>query len=227
MSSAKKIMLTVFLCLTLALTVVCNVMLWDQVDASSKQHTAIVEINDMLQQQIEQSIDNRQKTTGTKMLKMDPFITLVSDFLENGGEDGKVSAFIAMDGDHFGTLKETYGDEFTNEIVLTLAACLKENFPDAENDILCNVGDQSDEIYVFLMNRSSSEEIEAEIADFLNDFRSYTYDYNGQPIKATCSAGIAIFPKDGQDFATLYKAADEAMYEAKEGGRDRYVIYGS
>ena len=40
---------------------------------------------------------------------------------------------------------------------------------------------------------------------------------------STFSAGIAEFPTHGNDFETLYRAADEALYQAKESGKSRIV----
>jgi DNA-binding response OmpR family regulator len=40
------------------------------------------------------------------------------------------------------------------------------------------------------------------------------------------SAGLAQFPADGADLDTLYRAADSALYRAKEGGRDRVAAAG-
>jgi diguanylate cyclase (GGDEF)-like protein len=43
----------------------------------------------------------------------------------------------------------------------------------------------------------------------------------GQPFHVTVSAGVAEFPTDGADLEDLYRSADEALYRAKEGGRNR------
>ena len=40
-----------------------------------------------------------------------------------------------------------------------------------------------------------------------------------------CSIGIAHYPKDGQDLATLLKAADTSLYAAKERGKNQYIFY--
>jgi len=41
----------------------------------------------------------------------------------------------------------------------------------------------------------------------------------------TASAGVAVFPDDSQDFASLYRHADTAMYQAKKLGRNRYRFF--
>lgn len=41
----------------------------------------------------------------------------------------------------------------------------------------------------------------------------------------TTSIGIALYPDDGTDEATLLKNADIAMYQAKQTGRNRYKIF--
>ena len=46
-----------------------------------------------------------------------------------------------------------------------------------------------------------------------------------QTIRPRCSIGIAHYPDDGDNSKSLLKAADSAMYAAKEGGKHRYVFY--
>ena len=42
----------------------------------------------------------------------------------------------------------------------------------------------------------------------------------------SASIGIAVAPRDGSDFETLYKRADEALYRTKERGRNGLTLYG-
>ncbi len=47
----------------------------------------------------------------------------------------------------------------------------------------------------------------------------------GREVGCTCSVGIATFPDAGQSWEELFKAADEALYASKRGGRDRATIW--
>jgi two-component system, cell cycle response regulator len=40
----------------------------------------------------------------------------------------------------------------------------------------------------------------------------------------TVSIGAALYPEDGADRETLFRAADERLYQAKEAGRNRVVV---
>ena len=48
---------------------------------------------------------------------------------------------------------------------------------------------------------------------------------NGHELRLTLSIGIAIYPDHGDDEASLMKKADEALYMAKDRGRDCYQFY--
>ena len=56
---------------------------------------------------------------------------------------------------------------------------------------------------------------------------TFRYPYRSGTIehRVTISLGAAYYPTDGTDYETLLEHADCAVYEAKEGGRDRYVLY--
>ena len=60
------------------------------------------------------------------------------------------------------------------------------------------------------------------LCDFFKDFQV------GEYVKyaATASIGAAVFPKDGNDFESMYKAADSALYTAKKRGKSQLAFYG-
>jgi diguanylate cyclase (GGDEF)-like protein len=49
---------------------------------------------------------------------------------------------------------------------------------------------------------------------------------NGHRVRTAASIGIALYPSDGADAATLLKHADVAMYRAKRSGRNRFEFFG-
>jgi diguanylate cyclase (GGDEF)-like protein len=52
-------------------------------------------------------------------------------------------------------------------------------------------------------------------------FAALRLELDGQPVRLTLSAGVAVYPEHGDNVATLLQAADEALYAAKNGGRDQ------
>jgi diguanylate cyclase (GGDEF)-like protein len=64
-------------------------------------------------------------------------------------------------------------------------------------------------------------------AEMLEDYRPIEFvGPDGSPFRLTFSAGVAQFPEDGADLQDLYRAADEAMRQAKTSGRDRVLPAG-
>ncbi|MCG7588481.1 bifunctional diguanylate cyclase/phosphodiesterase [Photobacterium sp. OFAV2-7] len=50
-------------------------------------------------------------------------------------------------------------------------------------------------------------------------------EVSGRTFFQTCSIGIAFYPEDGRDLQSLLKAADTALYTAKDQGKDQYAFY--
>jgi diguanylate cyclase (GGDEF)-like protein len=53
------------------------------------------------------------------------------------------------------------------------------------------------------------------------------FDLAGKRGHISASLGIAVYPPDGDDIESLVKAADSAMYDAKQGGRNAYRFFSS
>jgi len=51
------------------------------------------------------------------------------------------------------------------------------------------------------------------------------FDLNGRRVRTAASVGIAVYPTDGTDAATLLRNADVAMYKAKRTGPNRFKFF--
>jgi len=128
-------------------------------------------------------------------------------------------AFIIIDIDYFKQVNDVLGHQFGDSVLISLAKKLNMTF--RYDDIIGRFG--GDEFVVF-MRDIASDEMPMERSQHLgNLFRRKFMEAFNQ--KFSCSIGIAIYNKDGQTFEELYHAADVALYEAKNHGRNRCYMY--
>ena len=76
--------------------------------------------------------------------------------------------------------------------------------------------------FLFLLPHLSRAETAIYVAQRIQDNLLQTFKVDGHEISVTVSAGIAIYPVDGADAATLLKNADAAMRQAKSAGKNKY-----
>ena len=124
--------------------------------------------------------------------------------------------FLMLDLNDFKSINDTMGHVAGDAILTELGRVLKGTC--RENDIVARIG--GDEFVMFLpgvFDRQTGKRKIGEIQESLRTVRISTWGIRG--IKA--SIGAALCPEDGMDYGTLYKAADEAMYQAKEQSKNR------
>lgn len=129
-------------------------------------------------------------------------------------------AVLFLDLDRFKYVNDTLGHEAGDSLLKMVATRLQNCM--RETDTLARLG--GDE---FTMILSNIEHIEAaaNVAQRIVYALSAPIDIQGQTLFITTSIGIATYPHDGADTASLIKNADKAMYKAKEQGKNRYVFY--
>ena len=126
-----------------------------------------------------------------------------------------------LDIDNFKKINDTLGHAFGDEVLRTLGHQIGSVF--RATDVIGRTG--GDEFTIFLKHLNSDEVLEREakkLADFFKSFQAGEY----VRYAATASIGVAVFPKDGKDFESLYKAADSALYTAKKRGKSQLAFYG-
>jgi diguanylate cyclase (GGDEF)-like protein/PAS domain S-box-containing protein len=81
-----------------------------------------------------------------------------------------------------------------------------------------------DEFTALILNIKHPQDAHA-IAGRILQLMREPFMLNGQDVMLTASIGIALYPEDGDDAATLLKHADTALYHAKDSGRDNCQYY--
>lgn len=130
------------------------------------------------------------------------------------------SMLFILDVDNFKKVNDTMGHAFGDEVLRSLGKQIGGIF--RASDIVGRVG--GDEFMVFLKAIPTEETIlkeAAKVEAFFKDFQAGEY----VKYKATASIGVAIFPQEGADFETLYKAADQGLYKAKKRGKNQLAFY--
>lgn len=132
----------------------------------------------------------------------------------------KQSMMFIFDIDNFKKINDTMGHAFGDEVLRSLGIQIGAIF--RASDIVGRVG--GDEFMVFLKDIPNEEAILKEakkVETFFKSFQAGEY----VKYKATASIGVAIFPHEGNDFETLYKAADQGLYKAKKRGKNQLAFY--
>ncbi len=131
------------------------------------------------------------------------------------------SLLFVLDIDNFKKINDTMGHAFGDEVLRAIGHGLKMQF--RASDIIGRAG--GDEFIIFLKGLKDDAIIRREakkVENFFKDFKAGT-DY--VKYSATASIGCAVFPRDAQDFDGMYKAADEALYKAKQRGKKQLAFY--
>lgn len=132
----------------------------------------------------------------------------------------KQSMMFILDIDNFKKINDTMGHAFGDEVLRSLGIQIGAIF--RASDIIGRVG--GDEFMVFLKDIPNDEAILKEakkVEAFFKSFQAGEY----VKYKATASIGVAIFPQEGNDFETLYKAADQGLYKEKKRGKNQLAFY--
>lgn len=129
-------------------------------------------------------------------------------------------AVIYLDLDNFKQINDSYGHEAGDRLLQAVAARLKEVLRDV--DSLGRMG--GDEFVILVSELARSRDAEVLTQRIQGAFRE-AFDLAGREYFVTASLGIAVYPDDAEEPATLLSHADTALYRAKSEGRDRVCFF--
>lgn len=172
-------------------------------------------INSKKQKQLEEKADTDLLTGLSNKLATE---RKIKEYIAKNPES-QAMMFI-LDIDNFKKINDTMGHAFGDEVLRSLGEQIRVIF--RSSDIVGRAG--GDEFIVFLKNITEPAAIRKEakkVENFFKNFKAGEYT----KYAATASIGVAIYPEEGADFESIYKAADSALYKAKKGGKNQLAFY--
>jgi two-component system cell cycle response regulator len=210
-------------------TVIGVLDLFDRVDADAFDERdlatirtfagqATVAIDNVLLHQEAQRLSITDGLTGLWNYRY--FTMTVGKEIERAARFSRPLALLMLDLDLFKTVNDTYGHQRGDEVLVELAARVRGQVRDV--DTVARYG--GEEVVVILPE--TDEPGAAQAAERICDAvrRRPFADHGEGGIEVTVSIGAAVFPAHGASSSSLLRRADEALYEAKDAGRDTWRL---
>ncbi|TXH90565.1 MAG: EAL domain-containing protein [Rhodoferax sp.] len=129
---------------------------------------------------------------------------------------------LMLDLDHFKNVNDSHGHDLGDELIVAVGERLQHAV--RAGDTVARLG--GDEFVVLLPKVGQDIEILAMVERILQAVDGL-YPLAHHALYVSASIGVALYPRDGKDAASLLKNADTAMYRAKESGRNRFQFFQS
>lgn len=130
-------------------------------------------------------------------------------------------SLLMIDIDHFKHINDTFGHPVGDRVLRQLGTLLERLI--RRCDTACRYGGEE---FVVLMPESTADNLAQRAEQLRSAFSELYIEVEGQYISATLSIGIATcHPRQDLDAGTLIKMADQALYRAKQAGRNRVETF--
>lgn len=146
------------------------------------------------------------------------FENLANQAIKEAERSGQKAGIMYLDLDKFKSINDTLGHDVGDELLRQFTDRLKGSL--RKMDVLARMG--GDEFTILLPN--TSEAAAEKAAGRILRTIEQPYQVKGHLFTTTSSIGMAFYPQHGQTVEELIQQADEAMYRAKKGGRNSFVL---
>ena len=140
--------------------------------------------------------------------------------IQDSKQRQKMLAILFIDLDHFKHVNDSRGHEVGDRLLQEVARRIKSTT--RESDVVIRMG--GDEFVVVLRGIHDLEQI-SQAARRVNRELDQPITIDGHKLVTTASIGVSLYPRDGSDISELLKHSDSAMYQAKEGGRNKFQMF--
>ena len=145
---------------------------------------------------------------------------LLEHSIRRAERDDYQIALLFIDLDRFKTINDSLGHQVGDKLLYEASRRISQSM--RESDVVGRLG--GDE-FVVMMDMINQAEDAALVAQKIIHALQIEFIIDGKEIFISASIGISIFPKDGVDVDNLIKAADIAMYQVKNKGKNNHCFY--
>ncbi len=129
-------------------------------------------------------------------------------------------AICMLDADNLKKINDQYGHFAGTMLIQQVARMITAHI--RSSDICARYG--GDE-FVIMFNETGKQDVISAVERIVSGMASTPFEFEGNKITTTLSAGLAGYPDDGSDVRTIMANADEAMYVSKRSGKNRLTIF--
>ncbi len=148
----------------------------------------------------------------TSLYNREKFETVFDFIVHTAERENKTLVFAVVDIDWFKKVNDTYGHNIGDVVLKKTASVLQENI--RKNDLVARWGGEEFVIAMLVNNTNESQRV---LENIRRKFAQYDF---GLQEKITLSIGLTFYRK-GEEYTETFERADEALYMAKENGRNR------
>lgn len=146
--------------------------------------------------------------------------TKIQDLIKQAEQQGAQFALLFIDIDNFKNINDvsghSTGDRVLKEVGQRLKDCLKEQ------DFIARLG--GDEFVILIQYMDDLEVVDAVCQTLLN-FLRLPFRIHHQDYFISATIGVSLYPQHAADVEDLLSFADQAMYEGKKLGKDRFIYF--
>lgn len=170
-----------------------------------------------LSTELKRTKEANARDTLTKLYNRKKVEEEVNKFIKS--EHTHKGVIILIDLDNFKNVNDMYGHLKGDELLIKFAGILSNHFRDT--DIISRIG--GDEFIIFINNNVDEEVLINKMENLLEIIKKELNE-NFNDVNVSGSIGIAYIDDNINTFEDVYKQADEAMYSAKNQGKDCFFI---
>jgi len=159
----------------------------------------------------------------TGLLRRELFDENLGDMVLKARSMGGELTLILADIDHFKRINDTFGHLQGDSVLRTIGRIAKTLM--GEHGLACRYGGEEIALILPRLERKEAQVVGEEFRRTVDLHLFERIDKEGENIPVTLSAGVSLFPSLAKDPVELIRQADQALYRAKESGRNRVVLY--